>query len=86
MSFASIALDAIGRDDVGGFRAARLLLPCVAIVSLAVAVQMYLGLNTDTSWNITLVEKLLAGERPYIDFIEINPPASFLLCLAPTLG
>jgi hypothetical protein len=86
MSFASIALDAIGRDDVGRFRAARLLSPCVAILSLAVAVQMYLGLNTDTSWNITLVEKLLAGERPYIDFIEINPPASFLLCLAPTLA
>jgi len=86
MSFASAPAGAAGRENVGGLRAARAPWPLAAIVLLAVAAQIHLGVNTDTSWNITLAERVLDGQRPYIDFIEINPPSSFLLCLLPTLA
>jgi hypothetical protein len=73
------------RGNAAALPAGPTLWPLAAILILAIAAQWRLGVNTDTSWNITLAEKLLAGQRPYIDFIEINPPASFLLCLVPTL-
>jgi hypothetical protein len=37
----------------------------------------------DVSWLISLNEKVLAGKVPYIDFIEVNPPASILLYTLP---
>jgi hypothetical protein len=73
-------------ENPGAVLASPLLWPLAAILLLAIAAQCYLGVNTDTSWNITLAEKMLAGQRPYVDFIEINPPSSFLLCLGPTLA
>jgi hypothetical protein len=85
MTYTSSTAVADGRVNFGGLLATRLLWLLAAIVVLAAAVQINLGVNTDTSWNITLAEKMLAGQRPYGDFVEINPPASFLLCLAPTL-
>jgi hypothetical protein len=36
-------------------------------------------INGDTSWLITVVERLRNGERAYIDVIETNPPMSFLI-------
>lgn len=62
-----------------------LLWPLAGIFLLGMAAQIYWGVNTDTSWNITLAEKVLDGERPYVDFIEINPPLSFFLYMPPTL-
>jgi hypothetical protein len=56
-----------------------------AVVLMSVALQVYLGVDTDTSWNITLAEKVLDGARPNIDFIEINPPMSYFIYVAPTL-
>lgn len=37
----------------------------------------------DVSWLISLNEKVLAGKVPYVDFIEVNPPASILLYTLP---
>jgi hypothetical protein len=37
--------------------------------------------DVDVAWLLTLGEKLLAGQRPYIDMIETNPPMSILLYL-----
>ncbi len=45
-----------------------------AIIQQAVGHQ-----NTDNSWLFTVAEHVLAGARPYVDIIETNPPASFLI-------
>jgi hypothetical protein len=45
------------------------------------AVRHFVGANSDVSWEITLSEKILDGQRLYTDLIEINPPASTFLYL-----
>jgi hypothetical protein len=51
----------------------------LAAIVIALAFQSHWGINTDTAWNITLAEKTLDGQRPNIDFVEINPPMSYLM-------
>ena len=86
MSSTSISSGAIANGKAGVRRAAPALAPLAAIVALAVAAQSHWLVNADTSWNITLAEKVLDGQRSNIDFLEINPPISYLLYLPPTLA
>jgi hypothetical protein len=51
----------------------------LAIGLIALATQLWFGMLGDVSWLITVDEKWLSGQVPYVDFIEINPPASLLL-------
>lgn len=30
--------------------------------------------NTDVSWLLTVAERVLDGQRPYVEIIETNPP------------
>jgi hypothetical protein len=60
-------------------------LPLLAIFAFGVLLRHLVVANTDVSWLITLCEKMLAGERPYVDFVETNPPAAFLLYLLPVM-
>ena len=54
-----------------------------ALLALAAIVQQsMIGLDTDVSWLITVGEKVLDGQRLYIDIFEVNPPASVLIYLA----
>ena len=41
--------------------------------------------NTDVSWGLVMAEKLLDGQRLYLDIIEVNPPATPYLYVAPVL-
>src|SRR5579863_2984947 len=86
MSLVSARLGADGREGLRVFRSSYARWSLAAIVLLAVLVQVDLGVSTDGSWYITLAEKMLAGQRPNVDFIEINPPLSFLLYVPPTLA
>jgi hypothetical protein len=52
-----------------------------AILLVAIAAQWRFGAVADVSWMITIGEKWLDGQTPYVDFIETNPPASLLLYL-----
>lgn len=52
-----------------------------AILLAAVVQQSLLGLNPDTSWLITVSERVLGGDRLYLDIQELNPPASVALYL-----
>ena len=61
------------------------LLVSLAVVVGAVWQQATLGLNPDTSWLITVSERMLAGDRLYVDVFELNPPASVLLTLPPVV-
>jgi len=54
------------------------LLPAAACL-VAVGVHLAAPDNVDVSGLLTWAEKFLDGARPYVDFIEVNPPGSFLL-------
>lgn len=54
-----------------------------AITAFAVFWQTRWGTVPDTSWLVTVCERLLAGERLYIDVAETNPPFSTWLYMPP---
>ncbi len=58
-------------------------LPLLAIFVAGIALRNFVVANTYVSWLITLCEKALNGERPYVDYIEVNPPASIWLYMTP---
>ena len=49
------------------------------IVALAVAIQFRFGMMADVAWLVDCDERWLNGARPYVDFLELNPPASLWL-------
>jgi hypothetical protein len=57
----------------------------LAAVIGALAVQLLRSTNPDVSWLLTVNERILAGATPYVDVIEVNPPASILLYMFPTI-
>jgi hypothetical protein len=62
--------------------AAAAALPWLAIFILfvaAVALRHFLAANTDVSWLLTAGERMLDGQRLYIDVIETNPPMAVLV-------
>ena len=51
-----------------------------AVILLLSILQQSMGhQNFDNSWLFTVAERVLDGGAPYVDFIEANPPASFLI-------
>lgn len=54
-----------------------------AITAVAVIWQMRWGTVPDTSWLITVCERMLGGERLYVDLYETNPPFSVWLYMPP---
>jgi hypothetical protein len=60
------------------------LLPAAACL-LAVGVHLAAADNVDVSVLLTWAEKFVDGARPYVDFIEVNPPGSFLLYVPAVL-
>ncbi|HEY8579837.1 MAG TPA: hypothetical protein VIL72_08135, partial [Beijerinckiaceae bacterium] len=57
-------------------RIAAALAAAVACIALAAA-----SPGTDVSWLLVVGERLLNGDRLYVDLLEVNPPASVLLYL-----
>ncbi|MGE3150553.1 MAG: hypothetical protein AB7K04_15965 [Pseudorhodoplanes sp.] len=54
----------------------------LAVVLVAALLLRFLvGTNMDVSWLLTVGEKVLDGQRLYVDLIEVNPPASVFLYL-----
>jgi hypothetical protein len=75
-------------DAVGSVRAARSPVSTAATVAaivaaaLAIAIQaLWIPIDADVSWLITVCERVLSGDRLYIDILEVNPPASVWLYL-----
>lgn len=52
----------------------RTLVLCLLVLAAAVPWQMRWGVIPDTSWAITMSEKVLAGSQLYVDLFEVNPP------------
>lgn len=58
------------------------LAPVALCALVAIAIQsLWIPIDADVSWLITVCEKLLSGARLYVDVIEVNPPASVWLYL-----
>ncbi|MEX0954759.1 MAG: hypothetical protein WDZ83_06055 [Rhizobiaceae bacterium] len=51
----------------------------LAVIAVAIPWQLRWGTVADTSWIITICERLYAGERLYTDIVETNPPFSVWL-------
>src|SRR5215813_11954320 len=60
-------------------------LAVVVVLALAVLLRHAVVANTDVAWGFTMAEKVLAGARPYVDFIEPNPPSYIYLHVAPVI-
>ena len=48
-------------------------------VIAALVQSFFVPIDCDVSWLITVNEKMLAGQRLYVDIVEVNPPASIWL-------
>jgi len=58
-------------------------LPLVAVFALAACVRGVLDIHPDVSWGLTMAEKVLDGQKLYVDVIEPNPPATMFLYVVP---
>lgn len=71
----------IPQRALGGATLLAPLLLSLATLALAVPWQTRWGVIPDTSWIITLCERVLGGERLYVDVVETNPPFTVWLYL-----
>jgi hypothetical protein len=49
-------------------------LAVVAVVAVAVLLRQALPFNVDVSWWLIVSERMLDGQRLYVDILETNPP------------
>jgi hypothetical protein len=63
--------------------ASAMFIPLAAAAIAALIQSLFMAVDCDVSWLITVNEKMLAGQRLYIDVIEVNPPASIWLYTPP---
>ncbi|QUD88478.1 GtrA family protein [Phenylobacterium montanum] len=76
------APEAAGIDAAGLWRLAT-----IAMFGLGAIMSAMRRTDVDVAWLLTLGEKMLDGQRAYVDFFEANPPMSILLYLpAVVLG
>jgi hypothetical protein len=64
-----------------GLAAPSRLMPWLALAALfaiALAMRHLLAANSDVSWLLTVAERVLDGQRLYVDVIETNPPMAVL--------
>src|SRR6516165_4447837 len=54
-------------------------LALAALLVIAITFRPFLPANTDVGWLLTVAERVLDGQRLYIDVIETNPPMAVLV-------
>jgi hypothetical protein len=57
----------------------------LAIFLLAIVQRWFVVPNPDVAWLLTVAERMLGGERLYVDIVETNPPFSVWLHLSAAL-
>src|SRR3569623_2003562 len=76
------ALLALRESDAGLRTGLRPSLAVLACALVAVLIQsLWVPLDADVSWLITVCQRVLGGDRLYVDIVEVNPPASVWLYL-----
>ncbi|MDR3374145.1 MAG: hypothetical protein P4L98_10490 [Ancalomicrobiaceae bacterium] len=73
------------RSDAGLGLTTSSWLAIAAIFAAGLWLQLTYPTTTDVSWFFVVGEKVLAGERLYVDILEINPPMSLYLYLPAVL-
>jgi hypothetical protein len=63
-----------------GSGATLLAVALAAVVGVAIQA-LWIPVDADVSWLITVSERVLSGDRLYVDIMEVNPPASVWLYL-----
>jgi hypothetical protein len=71
------------RDFAASLYPGRNVLAIAALTVLSIACHVRWGTIPDTSWLITVCERMLSGERLYTQIYETNPPFSVWLYLPP---
>lgn len=66
-------------------RNANPILLSALVLAIAPLWQLSFGVNADASWIITMCERVLAGDKLYIDLIETNPPFTVWMFVPPVL-
>jgi hypothetical protein len=66
--------------------ASRAYAPAAILLIAAAVAQAAFAPSSDVSWLITFCERVIAGDRPYVDIIESNPPAAFLIYMPAVLA
>jgi len=83
------ALGSIGVEDRRGLLLSGLsstpfvMAALAAITVFSVYYQQHWGTISDTSWLITVCERMLGGEKLYVDIFDTNPPFSIWLYMPP---
>jgi len=57
-------------------------LALAALLVIAITFRPFLPANTDVGWLLTVAERVLDGQRLYIDVIETNPAMAVLALYA----
>jgi len=60
-------------------------LALAALLVIAITFRPFLPANTDVGWLLTVAERVLDGQRLYIDVIETNPPMAVLVYMPAVL-
>lgn len=60
-------------------------IPGALLVLVAAFALVFRSANPDVTWLLSVGERWLAGERLYVDLIEVNPPASVLIYMPAIL-
>lgn len=72
----------VAQTSSASLRLPRAALPVAAALVAAILMQsLWIPVDADVSWLITLCEQVLSGERLYVGLLEANPPASVWLYL-----
>jgi hypothetical protein len=57
-------------------------LPAIIAAVAAILIQsLWIPIDADVSWLITVSERVISGDRLYVDILEVNPPASVWMYL-----
>jgi hypothetical protein len=63
-----------------GFENARAWkIACLAIILITIVIQVLSATDVDLAWLLIVGEKMMDGQRLYVDVVEVNPPLSVLL-------
>lgn len=77
MDVAAMPAETIGRTHRA--RPAPLLIAGLIACAAAAVQSLLVPIDADVSWLITVAERVLGGQRLYVDIFEVNPPASVWL-------
>jgi hypothetical protein len=72
----AVSSPSLSRADDRGMLSSLSWLLIAALFVAAMLLRQFIPVNLDVSWLLVAGERMLDGERLYVDIVEINPPMS----------